>query len=111
MASSKDISPDLIGSGSEPNLSSGLSSSGIKSESKGSETGGLESCISTILSLNFSVPYLIPYQTAPAATAKGNPNIIHSVVVSGEETSVPDRRAGAIIVANNVPIPETNSPK
>ena len=111
IASSKEISPDLIGSGSESDLSSSLSSSGTKSESKGSEIGGLDSCISNILSLNFSVPNLIPYQTAPAATAKGNPNIIHSVVVSGDETSVPERRAGAIIVAKRVPIPDTNNPK
>ena len=83
----------------------------LKSESKGSATGGFDNCISTILSLNFSVPYFIPYQTAPAATAKGKPNIIHSVVVSGEDTSVPDRRAGTIIVANRVPIPETTRPK
>ena len=111
IASSKEISPDFVGSGSLSLLSSNNSSSGTKSESNGSETGGLDNCISTTLSLNFSVPYFIPYQTAPRATARGNPNIIHSVVDSGEETSVPERRAGAIIVAKRVPIPETNNPK
>jgi hypothetical protein len=88
-----------------------VSSSGVNDESNGSAGGGLDNCISIILSLNFSVPYFMPYQTAPPATASGSPNITQSTVLSGDEILVPDNNAGAIIVANRVPIPATNKPK
>ena len=107
IASSRVISPEDIVSGSS-SLSS--SSSDWNEESKGS-VGGLDNCISIILSLNFSVPYFIPYQTALAATARGRANITHSTVLSGDEIDLPDNKAGAIIVAKRVPIPATNKPK
>ena len=107
IASSRVISPEDIVSGS---FSLSSSSSGWNEESKGS-VGGLDNCISIILSLNFSVPYFIPYQTALAATARGRANITHSTELSGDEIDLPDNKAGAIIVAKRVPIPATNKPK